>query len=810
MNPTAPPNSAISTSLRRRYREFALIARDPVLMISLLYCGLFLFIFIIFPLYRGTASGFLNADATGPWYTRLSLKYFARFFDAYYGPYQRQVFLSTLEMGLLTAFGGTALGFVFAYTIVRCSPPFKGLIHLLALVPTVSPPFALALSTILLFGRNGLVSHQLLGIEHAPGANDIYGLDGLVLVQIITFFSVSYLIVRAMLERLDPSMEEAALSLGAGKFHIFRTVTLPLLIPGIAGSFLLLFVESLADLGNPLFISGNVTVLSAQIWLAVAGEYDYQKASALAFVLLLPTLVIFLVQRYYVTRRSYVSVTGKPTGGHITVREPYIRWPFIVITLLMCALIVLLYATIVYGSLANAWGSDFSPTLRHWNLLVTRGIEAVLDTTFLSAFATPLAALTGMVIAFLVVRKRFSGKDTLDFVSNLGGAVPGTILGIGFVLAFATPPWFVVAILYGFLALYLATTALPARRQQLLVMLIGAAAGVGLALLFGVLDPFYVMYILGGVYLLLGIAAFATGRPTSLRGAVGATKQSPAADEIASAQTAGLAMTASRRGGWLSRVPRPTWLLLGMGLYLLLFNWIDFIAVPIADLSRAIPRGFWSNALYQLADHVKVFFQTPTPLTAIIYTFLSVLVIADGRWQIANRKSQIAKGLLTGGLLALVAALCFMGQPLALIGSPFIIIAAFVVRSLPASVRSGVAALQQIDPSIEEASGMLGADAQYTFRKVTLPLILPALLAGLIFSFTRHMTSLSAIIFLVSARWRIVTASIMSEWEQGGVAIAAGYSTVIIVLVLIAIGVLYFITRKLLGGRGDVDLTLGV
>jgi iron(III) transport system permease protein len=325
-----------------------------------------------------------------------------------------------------------------------------------------------------------------------------------------------------------------------------------------------------------------------------------------------------------------------------------------------------------------------------------------------------------------------------------------------------------------------------------------------------VLDPFYVMYILGGVYLLLGIAAFATGRPTSLRGAVGATKQSPAADEIASAQTAGLAMTASRRGGWLSRVPRPTWLLLGMGLYLLLFNWIDFIAVPIADLSRAIPRGFWSNALYQLADHVKVFFQTPTPLTAIIYTFLSVLVIADGRWQIANRKSQIAKGLLTGGLLALVAALCFMGQPLALIGSPFIIIAAFVVRSLPASVRSGVAALQQIDPSIEEASGMLGADAQYTFRKVTLPLILPALLAGLIFSFTRHMTSLSAIIFLVSARWRIVTASIMSEWEQGGVAIAAGYSTVIIVLVLIAIGVLYFITRKLLGGRGDVDLTLGV
>ena len=148
-------------------------------------------------------------------------------------------------------------------------------------------------------------------------------------------------------------------------------------------------------------------------------------------------------------------------------------------------------------------------------------------------------------------------------------------------------------------------------------------------------------------------------------------------------------------------------------------------------------------------------------------------------------------------------------MPLALVGTPYIIIAAYAVRSLPASVRSGVAALQQIDPSIEEASGILGGDAQYTFRKVTLPLILPALLAGLIFSFTRHMTSLSAIIFLVSARWRIVTASILSEWEQGGISIAAAYSTVIILFVLIAVGLLYLITDRVLRRRTDVDLSWG-
>jgi iron(III) transport system permease protein len=106
-------------------------------------------------------------------------------------------------------------------------------------------------------------------------------------------------------------------------------------------------------------------------------------------------------------------------------------------------------------------------------------------------------------------------------------------------------------------------------------------------------------------------------------------------------------------------------------------------------------------------------------------------------------------------------------------------------------VRAGVASLQQIDPAIEEASTNLGADAQLTFRQVTLPLILPAFVAGLIFSFARHMTSLSAIIFLSSAKWPILTALIMSEVEQGGTSLAAAYSMILIFIVLGAIALLY-------------------
>ena len=137
-------------------------------------------------------------------------------------------------------------------------------------------------------------------------------------------------------------------------------------------------------------------------------------------------------------------------------KDPIIRWVVNITAYLIIAFIILLYATIIYGSFATAWGVNFAPTLKHWSLTVTRGVEAILDTTFLSAMATPFAAILGMVIAWLVVRKKFTGKDALDFSSNLGGAVPGTILGIGFILAFNKPPLALAVAVYAILALFFA------------------------------------------------------------------------------------------------------------------------------------------------------------------------------------------------------------------------------------------------------------------------------------------------------------------------------------------------------------------
>jgi iron(III) transport system permease protein len=745
--PARAPGKVI-TGLVRRYREFVLISRDPVLFMSLLFCGIFLLIFVFYPLTKAITNGFFSKEGA------FDLKYFARYFEPAAGPVMRQILWNTLLMGTLSSLIGTLLGFIYAFAVVRCRIPGKRWVHLIAMVPTVSPPFAIALSTILLFGRNGLITKKLLGLDY-----NIYGMQGLVFVQVITFFTVSYLILRAMLERLNPALEEAAESLGASRLHIFRTVILPLLVPGLAGSVLLLFVESLADLGNPTFIAGNMTVLSTQIYLAVIGEYDYQKASALALVLLIPTLVVFLLQRYYVNRRSYISVTGKPSGTAVVEKSRLIRWTCIIITYLACVLIILLYATVVYSSFSTAWGVDFAPTLRWWNDALTRGVEAILDTTFLSALATPVAALTGMVIAFLIVRKKFSGKEILDFGSNLGGAVPGTILGIGFVLTFNAGQPVMAAILYAILALFFVAFASPQRREQILVLLLGTTAGLLAHFLAPEAEQGPLMYIFAAIY--LGLALFNLAR----------------------------------------RQKRSALLFGGLAVYLALFNLIEYLTDPIATASRHMERGFWSSAVFQISDYIKVLFQLSPALLGMMLLFISALLVRS-----ENSRWRLPLGVIA---LALPCMLFFQGLPMALTGTPYIILAAYIVRSLPASVRAGIAALQQIDPSIEEASQILGADAQYTFRKVTLPLIMPAFLTGLIFSFTRHMTSLSAIIFLVTARWRIVTASIMSDFEQVGLMGASAYSTIIIVLVLIAIAAINLVTRRMLRNRGDVDISMG-
>ncbi len=537
--------------LRRFLHGLRQLGRDPLLLTVIVVILASLVVFILNPLFRVIIVSFFPEG-------KPTLSVIREVLSSWY---LRQAFFNSVMMGVLTAVFGSLVGLLFAFSLSRTDMPFKRFLHLIAIIPIISPPFIGALSIIMLFGNNGLITWSLLGMRNVT----IYGFRGLLLAQVLTFFPVAYITLRGVLESISSTLEDAALDLGGTRWKVFYRVTLPLAIPGIAGAILILFVETLADFGNPLILAGSqFPILSVQAYLQITGMYDLPKGAALALILLVPSVSVYFLQKYWVSRKQYVTITGKPTRSTVKIVSPAVKWILFALCLFVAAFILLIYTTILWGAFARVWGSDNSLTLDHFRYVFGVGFEAVRDTLIIAGLSTPVAGLLGMVIAFLVVRKRFPGRHFMELTAMLSFAVPGTVIGIGYVLAFNSPPL-----------------------------------------------------------------------------------------------------------------------------------------------------------------------------------------------------------LLTGTLLILLLN--------------------FVFRYIPVGIESGIAILRQVDPSIEEAAIDLGADSHQTFRRITLPLMVPAFFSGLIYSFVRAMTAISAAIFLVSSSWNLMTVQIMSQVESGRLGAAAAFSVILVAIILVAI-----------------------
>ena len=344
----------------------------------------------------------------------------------------RGVIKNTIILGMVVATLGTLIGFFLAYAQVKLNFRGKKLLHIISLVPLITPPFAFATAVISLFGRSGIITRDILGFTPT-----LYGLPGLTIVLTCSFFPVAYMSILGMMKNLDPALDEASASLGASKFKTFFKVTLPMLIPGFASSFLLLFVEASADLANPLVIGGDYTVLASRAYIAINGEYDVPAGSAYSLILLIPGLIVFVVQRYWGERKSVVSVTGKPTGTPTYIESRIAKFFLLLIPVLIASFIVLIYTTVIFGSFAKFLGVDNSLTLENYRYIFSGvGHDAIIKTTLMAIIATPIAGILGMVLAWLIVRKVRKGREFLDFLGMLGLAVPGTVLGIGFAITF--------------------------------------------------------------------------------------------------------------------------------------------------------------------------------------------------------------------------------------------------------------------------------------------------------------------------------------------------------------------------------------
>lgn len=544
------------------------LIHDPVLLGVILVVFALLALFIVFPLVKVLQTSLFHKGTFEP-------KYFLYFFEG--RPYLIRPLLNSLTVGALVALFGTAVAFVFAYAVTRTDIPGKTAFRWIATFPVISPPFVLALSAILLLGRNGLIT-QLLQARWGISWS-IYGLPGLLLTETLAYFPLAFMTLEGVLAGIDPALEESALDLGASKLRTFFRVTLPLATPGLAAALLLVFIRSLEDFGNPIVIQGRYPVLTVQAYLAITGMFNLPLGATLSIVLLVPTLLAFVLQRYWVTRRSYVTVTGRPSTAGLRSTEPWVKWPLFAVVCLLSGIILLFYAMVVYGAFTELWGVNHAFTFENFAYVFSTGAGYLMNTLKLAGVATPIGGILGILIAYLVSRKRFPGRGAMDFLSMLNFAVPGIIVGIGYVLAFNTPP-------------------------------------------------------------------------------------------------------------------------------------------------------------------------------------------------------------------------------IQLTGTAVIIVLIFIFQRMPVGIRDGIAMLQQVDPTIDEAASDLGAGFFRTFRRVTLPLVAPAFISGMAYMFSACVTSISAVIMVVSARWQLITVALLHEVDNADLSQAAAYGVVIILVVLGTILLLDLMVGRMLLGRG--------
>ena len=401
---------------------------DPILVTTIVVLIAFLMLFILYPL------AVLLVDSVYGKETGLTLDIFKRIFGMHTF---RTAITNTLKVGFTVGLFSTIIGLLFAYVEVYVKVRTKfmsGLFQVVSMLPVVSPPFVLSLSMIMLFGKAGIITRYLLQIYD----NSVYGFWGIVIVQTLTFFPVCYMMLKGLLKNIDPSLEEAARDMGASRFRVFADVTLPLILPGLGNAFLVTFIESIADFANPMIIGGSYDTLATTIYLQITGAYDKEGAAAMAVVLLTITLAMYLVQKYVLEAKTAATLTGKASRARMLIEDRSVTLPLTVLCSLIAMFVILMYICVPFGALFKTWGYDFTLTTR-WFVRVFekyKGFKAFRDSFLLSLASAPITALLSMIISYLVVKRKFKAKGFIEFVSMLAMAVPGTVLGIGYIRGF--------------------------------------------------------------------------------------------------------------------------------------------------------------------------------------------------------------------------------------------------------------------------------------------------------------------------------------------------------------------------------------
>jgi iron(III) transport system permease protein len=345
---------------------------------------------------------------------------------------------TSLLLVAIVAPTATLLGLAFALLGQRARFGFvRRSLDVISILPIITPPFVLAFAMIFLLGRRGLVTYQLFDMS----SSWIFGLPGVAIAQILAFTPVAYLLLRGSMSSLNPALEEAAQTLGAGPWVTLRTITWPLLRPGLAAAMLLSMIESLADFGNPIILGGNRKYMATEVYLSLTGRFNPNEAAAYGVVLLFLVLGAFFIQRWWLGGGSFVTVTGKPTSGALAPIPRGLEIGLVALLFVWTVFVAALYLSIVVGSFAELWGVNYAFTLRHYrDFFSGAGWETLAFTARVAAISAVPAMLLGFLVAYLVARQRFWGRRFVEFGSLLSFATPGTVMGVAYIFAFNTGP----------------------------------------------------------------------------------------------------------------------------------------------------------------------------------------------------------------------------------------------------------------------------------------------------------------------------------------------------------------------------------
>ena len=415
-----------------------------------------LLIFVVYPLGRMLLVAFV--DDTGAWVGATAM---TRFFNediwgvgCVTGEVRCGVAINSLVLAILAGLGSTIFGFALALLAERGGMRYRKSLRVLSILPVVTPPFVIGLAIIILFGRTGVVTQLLSDVFSIPRSRWIYGLPGVLLAQVICFTPLAFLLISGAVRLVSPTLEEAGQVLRGSRWHVFRTVTWPLVRPAIANAFLLGFVESLADFANPLVLSGNFEVLSTKIFFAIAGaQNDPSRAAILALTLLLLTVGVFALQQRWLGKASYTSVGGKGDSGFPAPLPTGVKWGAIALVLPWVVLTVVCYGIILLGGVVKDIGRfDLTPSLTHfatgfgvdWGANGVQFTGSAWDSLFttlgVAAVAAPITTALGVLAGYVVSRHSFKGRRPFEFLTLVNFAVPGTVIGVAYIVAFNVKP----------------------------------------------------------------------------------------------------------------------------------------------------------------------------------------------------------------------------------------------------------------------------------------------------------------------------------------------------------------------------------